>query len=156
MFIHESPTKRERRVQTLYDGRKYKLLSKLLWVYNFNHNNAYFTHAIKCSTPKGREPSVIELRHCTSHLLQELSEVKPKIIVTFGNTLLRHITSNNALGIFREHGKARIIGKVVVVPTFSTSFLNQNPKWIPLAVKDWEKIFQYYNAIHPAHYKNLE
>jgi len=155
IIIHESPTKRERRLTSIYDGKKYTLLARLLYAYNFNLDNCYFTHAIKCATPKGREPSLNELRHCTVHLIEELQTVKPKIIVLLGATLLKHFYSDQAMSLYKEHGKARIIGKFVIVPTFSPSFINQNPKMLRHVVNDWELIYNYYKVLHPNHFKNI-
>lgn len=154
MFVHDKPTRRERRLDDVYNGKRYNYLNKLLYAYNFNTTNAYFTHFVKCITPKNREPSLTEFRHCTSYFFNELT-IEPKIIVILSVSVAKYMFNDPNYSILQNHGKPVMIGKYLFISTFSPGFLNMNPSKLHLAVKDWEFIYNCYKFIHPTHYKNI-
>lgn len=154
MFVHDKPTRRERRIDKVYDGKKYNYLNKLLYVYNFDTYNSYFTHFVKCTTPRNREPSLTEFRHCTVHFLEELT-IEPKIIVILSVSVAKFIFNDPTFSIYQHHGKPIMVGKYLFICTFSPAFLNMNPGKLKYAVKDWEFIYNCYKIIHPTHHKNI-
>jgi len=152
MFVHDKPSRRERRLDKTYNGRRYNYLNKLLYVYNFNKDNAYFTHFVKCTTPKNRDVSITELKHCAVHFFEELT-IQPRIIVILSVAIAKFIFNDPNYSIYQNHGKPVIIGKYLFITTFSPAFLNMNPDKLKYAVKDWEYIYNCYKIIHPTHYK---
>ena len=154
IFINSFPSRRERRLSKAYNGKRYSTFERFLYVYNFTLENAYFTHIVKCTTPKGREPSYVEMRNCTSYLLEEFS-IKPKIIVLLGQNVMQFVLNDTTLTIGKEHGKPRILGKYVIIPTFSPAFMNLNLNKLKYFVHDWDVIFNHYRVLYPTHSKTF-
>lgn len=152
MFISDFPSKREKRKQNVFDGNKYTIINKLMMLHNFNMNNSYVTYLVKCNVPNNRPPSYIEARNCTYLLVEELTVVKPTIIVLIGSYALKHFYNDPNISLYKEHGKAKLVGNKIIIPTFNASFLNLNKDKIIDAVKDWQLISYIYGRLHPEHY----
>lgn len=65
----------------------------------------YRTNVLKCATPGGkkqRKPSKAELDACHAYLMQEIEEVKPKVIVTLGDAALQALYGGTDTSIFKQ------------------------------------------------------
>lgn len=151
MFIGSTPTASEVRTGELFVGRPYELFNKLLFLHNFNRNNSYFTNIVKCRTPKHRYPTAIEIRKCMPYLIQELEEVKPRIIVLLGDSTLKYFYNDFRLSIMYQHGKANIINGYVIIPVLPANGIYANTENLNIILADYQKVTLLYKQIYRNH-----
>jgi len=80
MFIGEAPGATEDKYGVPFIGLSGRLLR------NAVGNDNYFTNAVKCRPPNNRKPTAREIEACLFHLVHEIQEVKPTVIVYIGKT----------------------------------------------------------------------
>jgi uracil-DNA glycosylase family 4 len=80
MFIGEAPGETEDKYNIPFIGLSGRLLRDAVG------NDNYFTNAVKCRPPDNRKPTASEIEACFCHLVDEIEEVKPGIIVYIGTT----------------------------------------------------------------------
>ncbi|MFC7074950.1 uracil-DNA glycosylase [Haloarcula halophila] len=69
-------------------GRK---IRSLLADAGFDHDDCYFTNAVKCHPPENRDPTDDELANCRPYLIEEIETVGPRVVVTTGNHATRTV-----------------------------------------------------------------
>lgn len=102
-----------------------------------NRDDVFITYAVKC---KAYRPSDIKAKHtdaCEQHIIKEILDVRPKVIVAMGKAPLMQLMGDNSVKDFRGHfeefeldythkGTTRTF-KTQIVPTFSP--LSALTKW---------------------------
>jgi uracil-DNA glycosylase len=155
MFIGEAPGSTERKIGIPFVGAAGRALRTILDLYGFNNSNIYVTNIIKCRPPNNRDPEINEIINCVEYLVQEITTIKPKIIVLLGNTALHTFYNNFSLQITKYNGKIDVINNRVIIPMYHPSYLLRNPE------KLWEfeiamnKLLYLYRLINPMHITKL-
>lgn len=72
-------------------------------ILGINRSELYITNLVKCGMDTKRVPNGYEINTCQSYLKDELTIVKPKVVVALGKTVLKHLTGAN--GIKRHRGQ---------------------------------------------------
>ena len=80
MYIGEAPGELEDKYGIPFIGLSGRLLRKAVG------DDNYFTKAVKCRPPNNRKPTKEEIGACFPHLVKEIEEVKPAMIVFLGRT----------------------------------------------------------------------
>jgi len=80
MFIGEAPGETEDKLGIPFVGKSGKLLRTAVG------NDNYFMNAVKCRPPDNRKPLNDEIEACLPHLIDEINNIKPEIIVFVGKT----------------------------------------------------------------------
>jgi len=82
MFVGSSPsvTSNKSQGKSRFDFYLRDLLRKV----DIEESDYYFTNLVKTSIPTGVIPTDEQLRHCMSHLVKEILDVKPQVIILFG------------------------------------------------------------------------
>lgn len=91
MVIAQAPGEQENKTGRMFVGPSGKIFRQLLKKSRITTNEIYMTNLIKCYIPKCRRPSRGEIEACSKHLEQELSLLKPKLIVPLGFHATRYI-----------------------------------------------------------------
>lgn len=114
VFIGEAPGKNEDLEGKPFIGAAGKFLSEMLESVKLTRDAVYITNIVKYRPPNNRDPLPEEKAACKEWLLEELSYIKPKLIVFLG----RHAMSNffPTEKISDVHGKL-LIKKVAGIPT---------------------------------------
>jgi DNA polymerase len=77
----------------------------------------YIANVIKCRPPGNRDPQEDEIESCTPWLVEQVSLIQPRVIVTLGNFATKFVLQT-AQGITRMRGRAYPWHGRTVVPTF--------------------------------------
>lgn len=93
MIIGEAPGREEDEAGKPFIGRAGKLLNEFLLSIGLDRNSVYITNTVKCRPPENRNPELIEIESCSAYLDQQISNIKPKVIVLLGK-----IAANKMLG----------------------------------------------------------
>lgn len=103
-------------------------LEEFLKKVDLNLNDVYFTQALKCLN-FDRNASNTDVKTCKSYLQEEIADVKPKFILTFGNEAL--LATLGKSGIMKYRGRVFDHAGAKVVPTISPSAVSRNPGQMP-------------------------
>ena len=82
MFVGEGPGENEDLQGEPFVGRAGQLLDKMLTAVDLSRqNNIYIANIVKCRPPHNRDPKPEEQELCIDWLRQQVSLIRPKIIV---------------------------------------------------------------------------
>jgi uracil-DNA glycosylase family 4 len=84
MLIGQNPGREEAKQGQPFVGKSGKYLDTVLRKNNLDRSKLYITSVVKATTPRNRKPSAQEIRYWMPYLLEEIGQVKPKIIVLMG------------------------------------------------------------------------
>lgn len=87
-------------------------------------SDVYVTNAVKCATPANRKPSAAEAKKCREYLDRELDSLRPKVIITLGDTALKAVTG--LTGVTKRRGQFLERGGVPVIATFHPAYALKN------------------------------
>jgi uracil-DNA glycosylase family 4 len=85
------------------------------------------TSLVRCTTPRGKKPGVTVVRSCSPHLLREIRERRPKVLVPMGPLALEFLTEQT--GLLSYNGKVLSFGTenpIPVVPSISPAYVRRN------------------------------
>lgn len=93
IFIGEAPGADEDASGIPFVGRAGQLLDVILEKYRTERNNAEIAilNICKCRPPENRKPTPGEMSTCGKFLETQLALLQPKVIVTLGDTPMRHL-----------------------------------------------------------------
>ena len=104
MFIGEGPGEQEDLQGEPFVGAAGKLLDEMLCIIDLDRNkNCYIANIVKCRPPQNRDPAEEEQDACIGYLRQQVSLIRPKIIVCLGRIAAKRIIDPE-YRITREHG----------------------------------------------------
>lgn len=103
MFIGEGPGEQEDLKGEPFVGPAGKLLDDMLSIIDLNRKNCYIANIVKCRPPHNRDPQETEQDACIGYLRNQVSLVKPKIIVCLGRVAAKRIIDPE-YRITRDHG----------------------------------------------------
>jgi DNA polymerase len=117
LFIGEAPGLHEDRQGEPFVGAAGQLLTKMLGEIGLRREDVYIANVLRCRPPGNRDPLPDEIESCTPWLVETISIVQPRVIVTLGNFATkfvletpRGITSMRG-SVYPWHGRR-------VIPTF--------------------------------------
>ena len=118
MFIGEAPGFHEDKQGEPFVGAAGQLLTRMLdEVLSLARQDVYIANVIKCRPPGNRDPQEDEIESCTPWLVEQVSLIQPRVIVTLGNFATKFVLQT-AQGITRMRGRAYPWHGRTVVPTF--------------------------------------
>ena len=103
MFVGEGPGEQEDLKGEPFVGPAGKLLDDMLSIIDLDRSNIYIANIVKCRPPRNRDPLEEEQTACLDYLRQQVSLVKPKIIVCLGRIAATRLIRPD-FRITREHG----------------------------------------------------
>lgn len=118
MFIGEAPGFHEDKQGEPFVGAAGQLLTRMLGeVLGVARDDIYIANVIKCRPPGNRDPQEDEIDSCTPWLVEQVSLIQPRVIVTLGNFATKFVLQT-AQGITRMRGQTYPWHGRTVVPTF--------------------------------------
>lgn len=128
LIIGEAPGADEDRQGEPFVGRAGQLLTAMLKAIHLARNDVFITNILKCRPPGNRDPQVDEVACCNGYLQQQISLLKPKLILAVGR-----VAAQNLLETSTPVGKLR--GKVhhyadtgiPLVVTYHPAYLLRSP-----------------------------
>jgi uracil-DNA glycosylase len=118
MFIGEAPGFHEDKQGEPFVGAAGQLLTRMLGeVLGVARQDVYIANVIKCRPPGNRDPQEDEIESCTPWLVEQVSLIQPRVIVTLGNFATKFVLQT-AQGITRMRGRTYPWHGRTVIPTF--------------------------------------
>jgi DNA polymerase len=103
MFIGEGPGETEDKTGKPFCGKAGEVLDKMLALSGLAREMIYIANVVKCRPPGNRKPLENEVEACLPYLREQITEVRPKVIVLLGQTV---VTAFGIEGTMQElHGK---------------------------------------------------
>lgn len=103
MFVGEGPGEQEDLHGEPFVGPAGKLLDDMLSIIDLNRTNCYIANIVKCRPPFNRDPKDEEQDACIAYLRNQVSLIRPKIIVCLGRVAARRLIADD-YRITQEHG----------------------------------------------------
>ena len=118
LFIGEAPGFHEDKQGEPFVGAAGQLLTKVLGdVLGLDRGDVYICNILKCRPPGNRDPQEDEIESCTPWLVEQISSIQPRVIVTLGNFATKFVLQTQQ-GITRMRGRAYPWHGRTVIPTF--------------------------------------
>jgi uracil-DNA glycosylase len=118
LFVGEAPGFHEDKQGEPFVGAAGQLLTKVLGeVLGLDRADVYICNILKCRPPGNRDPQEDEIESCTPWLIEQVSLIQPRIIVTLGNFATKFVLQTQQ-GITRMRGRAYAWHGRTVIPTF--------------------------------------
>lgn len=117
MFIGEGPGFHEDKQGIPFVGAAGQLLDRLLREIGLSRAEVWITNTVLCRPPGNRDPLPDEIESCKPYLVQQISLVDPRVIVTLGNFATRFMLGR-PVAISRVRGQRQVVGGRLVIPTF--------------------------------------
>ncbi|MEA3413980.1 MAG: uracil-DNA glycosylase [Nanoarchaeota archaeon] len=149
LFVGEAPGKNEDLEGLPFVGRAGKNLDNMLAKVGLTLENIYIANILKCRPPENRDPLPEEIRAHTPWLVNQIKEMKPKVICSLGNYATKFFLSLGDVekmkfqpGITSLHGVAREIDffglKIKLIPLFHPAAMIYKRDLLPLWEEDME------------------
>ena len=123
MFIGEAPGFHEDKQGEPFVGAAGQLLTRMLGEIGLGRDQVYIGNVIKCRPPGNRDPLPDEIEACTPWLVEQVSLIQPRVIVTLGNFATKFVLSTT-VGITRLRGQVHDWHGRTVIPTFHPAILH--------------------------------
>ncbi len=149
MFIGEAPGASEDRAGKPFVGQAGQLLAECLELIDLSRQkDVWITNLVKHRPPANRDPSPAEKQAYAPYLEQEITIIKPKVIIPLGRHAAGHFIDN--LSISRQHGQAHEIQyefdtglrQLLIVPFYHPAAALYNPNLLPIIKQDFLNLKQ--------------
>lgn len=131
LFIGEAPGANEDLQGEPFVGRAGMLLNAMLRAISLDRSNVYIANVLKCRPPNNRDPSPQEVSICTPYLQQQITLIKPKLIVAVGRIAAQFLLKTddsmaNLRG--RQHYYDCGAEKIPLMVTYHPAYLLRSPR----------------------------
>ncbi len=117
LLIGEGPGFHEDKQGVPFVGAAGNLLNRMLGEIGLAREDVYIANVVMCRPPGNRDPHPDEIEACTPWLVEQISLIQPKVILTLGNFATKYVL-NTATGITRLRGQTHGWHGRTVIPTF--------------------------------------
>jgi DNA polymerase len=126
-IIGEAPGEKEDITGFPFVGRAGKMLDTVLSSVDIDPlEDCYITNIVKCRPPENRRPTSLEISRCITWLEDQISHLKPSIVILAGSTAVE-----GYLGIKDPITKIRgtwiVKNEIKFMPIFHPAYLLRNP-----------------------------
>lgn len=153
LFVGEAPGRNEDEQGMPFVGRAGKNLDGLLSKVGLSLEDIYVANILKCRPPENRDPLPEEIRAHTPWLLEQIKQIKPKIVCSLGNYATKFFLSEGDVGAMKDkpgitsvHGKVKFVEiggvKIKLIPLFHPAAIIYKRDLTPLWEKDMEIVKQ--------------
>lgn len=126
MFIGEAPGHDEDAKGEPFVGKAGQLLTDIIKAMKLSREQVYIANVIKCRPPENRNPEPDELEACHPYIRQQISLIRPKVIVTLGKFALQSLTGRT-YSITAQRGNWLEYEGVKLMPTLHPAYLLRTP-----------------------------
>jgi len=149
MFVGEAPGRNEDEQGLPFVGAAGKNLDDLLAKVGLSLENVYVANILKCRPPENRDPLPEEIKAHTPWLIEQIKQIKPKVICSLGNYSTKFFLANGDIdemksipGITQVHGRVKMIEfnglRIKLIPLFHPAAIIYNRNLIDSWEKDLE------------------
>lgn len=138
LIVGEAPGAEEDRRGEPFVGRAGQLLDEMLRAIGMDRQQIFIANILKCRPPNNRDPKADEAAACRSYLQQQISLLRPKVILAVGK-----IAAQNLLGssdpVGRMRGTIHRFEELPLIVTYHPAYLLRSPtqkrkSWTDLCV----------------------
>ena len=122
MFIGEAPGEEEDRQGLAFVGAAGQFLTKMIEAMGYTREQVFIANICKCRPPRNRAPDATEMQQCLPFLREQVSIIRPKVIVLLGGTAIKGIL-NSQRGVTQVQGVWTAYEKIPVMPTYHPSYV---------------------------------
>ena len=143
-FVGEGPGRNEDERGLAFCGPSGDLLTKMIQAMGIERGDAFICNVVKCRPPGNRNPQPDEMGTCLPFLREQLSIVRPKVIVALGKTAavgLGLLAPNEGLG--RNRGRELSWEGIPVILTYHPAYLLRTPADKRKTWQDLQRAFPY-------------
>jgi len=148
LFIGEAPGRSEDLKGVPFVGRAGTILDSLLADIGLERDDVFITNIVKCRPPKNRDPSHEEIEACRHYLDDQLSLIRPVVIVPLGRFAMSWVLESYGIApggpISEVHGKIyrilTITGERIVIPVFHPAATIYRPAYRESLAADFKTI----------------
>ncbi len=131
VFVGEGPGADEDAQGRPFVGRSGQLLDKIIIAMGLKRSDVYICNIVKCRPPENREPRPDEIISCLPFLKNQLSLIRPKVIVALGAPAARTLLETNKpigqiRGKFQDFYFEDFSPPIKLMPTFHPAYLLRN------------------------------
>ena len=105
MFVGEGPGFHEDQQGRPFVGPAGKFLEEMLGTIGLQRSDVYIANVVKCRPPGNRDPLPDEVESCRPYLDEQISIIRPRLIVTLGRFSLTWFFPEDTIG--KVHGTLR-------------------------------------------------
>jgi uracil-DNA glycosylase len=128
MVIGEAPGFYEDQQGEPFVGRAGQLLTAMLKTIGFDRQQIYIANILKCRPPNNRDPLPVEVTSCTRFLDQQITLVKPKLLLAVGRIAAHHLLKTTASLETLRHKMHRYGNAAIpLIVTYHPAYLLRNP-----------------------------
>lgn len=127
MFVGEAPGEKEDLSGIPFVGAAGKLLDKYLEFAGIERSEVYIANILKCRPPHNRDPLPAEEEACIGFLREQVSIIKPKVIVCLGRISAMKLIKPE-FKITAEHGKWFKKGAYMMMAVYHPAALLRDPR----------------------------
>lgn len=139
LFVGEAPGEQEDLLGTPFVGRAGQLLDKFLYAIDIKREDVYIANILKCRPPKNRDPLPIEEDACIGFLREQVSLIKPKVIVCLGRIAAMRLIKPD-FKITQEHGTWFKKGDYLMTAVYHPAAVLRDPRKKEDMLEDMKKI----------------
>jgi len=134
-LVGEAPGEQEDLKGEPFVGRAGKMLDKILYAIDRRRGDGvYIANVIKCRPPNNRDPLPSEVKKCEPYLIEQISQIQPKLIVALGRVAGKTLLKMD-VSLKEMRGKTHHYNGTPLRVTFHPAALLRNsnfkkPAWI--------------------------
>jgi uracil-DNA glycosylase len=136
MLIGEAPGASEDKQGEPFVGRAGMLLNEMLAAIGLKREDIFIANILKCRPPNNRDPRPEEVAECTPFLIQQITNIQPKIIVALGR-IAAHFLLNTTGSLSRLRQRSHQYENVPLIATYHPAYLLRSPGE---KVKSWSDL----------------
>ncbi len=126
MFIGEGPGYDEDQQGLAFVGKAGQLLTKIIEAMGYTREQVFIGNVVKCRPPENRKPLPDEMAACLPYLREQVSLIRPRVIVALGATALQGLLDVQT-GITKVRGQWMEYEGIPLMPTFHPAYLLRAP-----------------------------
>ena len=143
MLIGEAPGAEEDAQGEPFVGRAGQLLNAMLYAIELRREEVYIANIVKCRPPKNRNPTLEEAASCNSFLQQQITIIKPKLIIALGRIAAQHLlVTAEPIGQLRGRCLEYAHFGIPLIATYHPAYLLRRPTEKRRAWQDLQLIVQ--------------
>ncbi len=127
MFVGEGPGADEDASGIPFVGKAGQLLNNMIAAMGLKREQVYIANIVKCRPPANRVPEPDEAHTCSRFLFEQISVVRPDVIVALGSTAATYLLgAKSPLSLLRGRVHAAFGTRLIV--TYHPAFLLRDPR----------------------------
>jgi len=119
-------------------GEAGKLLNMIIEDIGWDRSSLFLTNTCRCRPTNNRTPKAAEIEACLPFLEEEISRIKPRVIIALGGTPLKALLNQRRILSARGNPQWSAEYNAHVFPTVHPAFVLRNPNYFDVLKRDLE------------------